>query len=88
MLVRGAAEPDESLSATELQRRLWDRYGIIVGGHPEDGARLIQAGVYQADDTALDENRTSFGLELQDLGFARLLGDGVLKIELGGRGGN
>jgi hypothetical protein len=83
MLVRGAIAPGETIDMPKLQERLWTRYGIVVGGSIEDEERLLQAGAFQADHSALAENRSRFGKALMQLDFARSLADGVLQVELG-----
>jgi hypothetical protein len=80
VLVRGAAAPGEVLDLPELQERLWHRYGIVVGGRPEDERRLLQAGVVQADGDALEGNQRAFATALGRLDFARQLADGVLQV--------
>lgn len=81
-LVRGAVAPGETLDLPELQARLWTRYGILVGGRTGDAEKLVEAGIYQADNDALQKNRQHFAEALQGLDFARLLADGVLQVEM------
>lgn len=85
VLIRGAVEPDESLDLPSLQARLWDRYGVVVGGRTEDEEVLDRGGVYQADANALRANRQDFAARLGALDFAELLADGVLHVQVGGR---
>lgn len=84
MLVCGAVTPGESVTMNELLDLFWRRYGIIVGGRSEDEARLLVAGIYQADSEELQQNARNFALRLQDLSFARMLADGVLEVRVGG----
>lgn len=81
MLLRGAIPPGTTVTMSELQEKLWERYGIIVGGRSEDERALIDAGIYQADSDALKANLNSFSDELSQMNFARLLADGVLQVE-------
>jgi len=55
---------------------------MVVGGRGEDTERLLNAGIYQADAGSLRTNRDQFAARLGGLGFARLLADGVLEVEL------
>lgn len=82
-IVRSAIPPGHTLSLSDLQEQLWNQFGIVIGGRPEDEERLLSAGLYQADAKALLENRERFAERLARLGFAKLLADGVLKIEAG-----
>lgn len=82
MLIRGAVSPGETIDMPSLQDRLWSRYGIIIGGRPQDEELLRNSGVYQIDSDALEDNRQEFARALQSLDFARLLADGVLQIEM------
>jgi hypothetical protein len=86
VLIRGAVEPGEPINLNSLQDRLWDRYGIIIGGRLSDEERLLNNGIYQADSDALKENCTRFVECLNNLSFARLMADGVLMIKLEGYG--
>ncbi len=82
VLVRSVCKPGEMLSLPLLQDRLWDTFGIVIGGRPIDLDILIDRGIYQADDKALEENQTAFAQKLKELNFARLLADGVLEVQV------
>ena len=82
VLVRSVCKPGEMLSLPLLQDRLWDTFGIVIGGRPTDLDILIDRGIYQADDKALEENQTAFAQKLKELNFARLLADGVLEVQV------
>lgn len=84
VIIRGSVGPGETIGMPELQRRLWDRFGIVVGGRYEDQRLLDRAGIYQADGDALLLNRERFASRLGGLDFARLLADGVLQVQLEG----
>jgi hypothetical protein len=83
VLVRSVASPGEILDMETLQNRLWDTFGLVIGGRPDDLSLLLERGIYQADDRALEENQSAFAQKLSDLNFARLLADGVLEIQVG-----
>ena len=82
VLVRSVANPGELLEIATLQDRLWDTFGIVIGGRPDDLSLLLDRGIYQADDRALEENQSAFAQKLNDLNFARLLADGVLEVQV------
>lgn len=82
VLVRSVANPGELLDMATLQNRLWDTFGIVIGGRPDDLSLLLDRGIYQADDRALEENQSAFAQRLNDLNFARLLADGVLEVQV------
>ena len=82
MLLRGAVGPGEVVDMPTLQERLWDRYGLLIGGRPDDEQKLLDVGIYQADSNSLEDNRRSFADSLSRLGFANLLADGVLQVKL------
>ncbi len=83
VLVRSVASPGELLDMETLQDRLWATFGIVIGGRSDDLSLLLERGIYQADDRALEENQAAFAQKLSDLNFARLLADGVLQIQVG-----
>lgn len=85
MILRCCVLPNDTLTASELRSRLWDRFGIVVGGGENDIARLSEMGsIVYADSTALHENFMSFANTLQNMGFAEQLPDGILRICFGG----
>ncbi|MBV1734759.1 MAG: hypothetical protein KMY50_03115 [Candidatus Desulforudis sp.] len=84
VLVRGAVKPGECIDLPSLQARFLERYGVIIGGRREDEANLVGIGAYQADSNALADNLKAFATRLSRLGFAKLLADGVLRVELEG----
>lgn len=83
VLIRSVARQGDVLTLDVLQERLWQSFGVIIGGRPEDLELLIRQGIYQADSQALEQNQAAFVRRLQDLSFARLLADGVLEVQVG-----
>ena len=81
-LLRGAVKPGEVIDLPTLQSRFWERYGLIIGGRPEDEQKLLEFDIYQADNNSLVENRNRFANLLDRLGFATLLADGVLQVKM------
>ncbi|MDR2850951.1 MAG: hypothetical protein LBV65_02785 [Desulfovibrio sp.] len=85
MILRCCVLPNQTLTASELRSRLWDRFGIVVGGGENDIARLSEMGsIVYADSDSLQENFLSFADTLQNIGFAEQLPDGILRICFGG----
>lgn len=80
VLIKSTVKPNEAIDMSELQKRLWDRFGMVIGGRQEDDDILLEAGIYQADTNALQNNKENFSTRLSNLDFARLLADGVLQI--------
>lgn len=83
VLLRGVLQPHDSVNLDILQERLWEHYGIIIGGRVLDEERLLDMGIHQADSTALKANQDRFAERLNSLDFAQLLADGVLQVTLG-----
>lgn len=83
VLIRSVANQGDMLTLNDLQDRLWESFGIVIGGRSNDLDLLINAGIYQADSQALEQNQTAFVRHLRDLSFARLLADGVLEVQVG-----
>lgn len=87
LLFMGALRPTEGpLPLDVVLTRLWDRFGIVVGGLPEDQARLERAGIFRVDSDALRLNRDSLSTRLVELGIASKMADGVVEVNFDGRG--
>ena len=85
MILRSTVLPNEVLSGAELRVRLWDRFGIVIGGGSEDMLRLQQSGMLlQIDEDSLENNFGSFAALLESMDFAEVMADGILQIRLGG----
>ena len=85
VILRSCVLPDETLSSTDLRNRLWERFGIIIGGSEGDISKLNQVGsIVYADADALNENWSMFSETLQCMNFAEQLPDGILQIGFGG----
>ena len=85
MLLRCCVSSGEILSGMDVRKRLWDRFGIIIGGSQFEMRTLQNSGmILQIDEDALYENFTSFANALQAMDFAEIMADGILQIRLGG----
>lgn len=85
MLLRSCVEPKEVLSGMDLRKRLWERFGIIIGGSSFDIEQLQKSGMFlQIDEDSLENNFSSFASLLESMDFAEVMADGILQIRLGG----
>jgi len=85
-VLRCCVYPSEVLTAEELRHRLWQRFGIIIGGGEEDIKNLYDSGgIVHADSDSLHNNFHEFAAAMQGMDFAELMADGVLQIRLGGK---
>lgn len=85
MILRSTVSPEEILSGNEMRNRLWERFGIIVGGSSFELEHLQSSGMLlQIDEDSLEHNFTSFAARLEAMDFAEVMADGILQIRLGG----
>ena len=85
MIMRACVNPDETLTAAELKQRMWERFGIVVGGDEADIQRIQATGsIISADIDALRDNFSNFAKTLEAINFADIMADGILQIRLGG----
>lgn len=85
MLLRSCVDSSEVISGREIRERLWNRFGIIVGGSQFE-MQILQLGgmILQTDEDALEENFSSFAATLESMDFAEVMADGILQIRMGG----
>lgn len=85
MILRSTVNPEEVLSGSEMRDRLWEHFGIIIGGSTYELERLQESGmILQVDEDSLERNFTSFAALLESMDFAEVMADGILQIRLGG----
>lgn len=85
MLLRSCVTSEEVISSMEIRERLWNRFGIIIGGSQFEIQLLQKSGTMpQTDEDALEENFTSFAMTLESMDFAEVMADGILQIRMGG----
>lgn len=85
MLLRSCVLPNEVLSGKDIRERLWNRFGVLIGGTPFEMEKLIESGsLFQVDEDALENNFLSFAETLESMDFAEVMADGILQIRLGG----
>ena len=85
MIMRACVNPEETLTAAELKLRMWERFGIVVGGDEIDIQRIQATGsIISADTDALRDNFSNFANMLEAINFADIMADGILQIRLGG----
>ena len=69
----------------ELRTRLWERFGIVVGGSSFEMEQLQNSGMLlQIDEDSLEHNFSAFASLLESMDFAEVMADGILQIRLGG----
>lgn len=85
MLLRNCVNSGEVISGMEIRERLWNRFGIVIGGSQFEMRKLQTGGmILQADEDALEENFSSFAATLESMDFAEVMADGILQIRMGG----
>ena len=85
MLLRCCVNSGEMISGMDIRKRLWDRFGIIIGGSQFEMQTLQASGmILQIDEDTLEENFALFATMLESMDFAELMADGILQIRLGG----
>lgn len=85
MLLRCCVNSGEIISGMDIRQRLWERFGIIIGGSPFEMKTLQDSGmILQIDEDALEDNFSSFATVLESMDFAEVMADGILQIRLGG----
>lgn len=87
MLLRSCVTPNEIISSADIRERLWEYFGIIIGGGSFEMEKLNESGmILQIDEDALEDNFSSFASTLEAMDFAEVMADGILQIRLGGAG--
>jgi len=61
---------------------MFERYGLLVGGRPEDVGILMENGIGSATVQDLKRNSHAFRQQLLSLGWARQYADGVLMVQV------
>lgn len=85
MVLRCCVNSGEIISGMDIRQRLWERFGIIIGGSPFEMNTLQDSGmILQIDEDALEDNFSSFATVLESMDFAEVMADGILQIRLGG----
>ena len=85
MLIRSCVNPGEIINGSEIRQRLWNRFGIVIGGSQFEMQKIESSGmILQADEDALEENFLSFAETLESMDFAEVMADGILQIRMGG----
>lgn len=85
MILMCTVEPDITVSRKDIRKRLFERMGIVIGGSIVEDNYLRDSGmIIQVDTDALEQNFDVFAYTLESLGFAEVMADGILQIQLGG----
>jgi hypothetical protein len=73
--------PEGRIAFRELLNRLYDRYGLLTGGRPEDSRILLSAGIGQATVEDLRANANALRQQLVALGWGRQYADSVMYVQ-------
>jgi hypothetical protein len=73
---------NEVVEYQEFLERLWERFGIVTGGHPEDEFLLTQAGVPRVSSKHLRQNSEAFLKRLEEQGLAKRMADSKALVGL------
>ncbi len=85
MFLRCCVNSGEVISGIDIRNRLWDRFGVVIGGSQFEMEKLQKSGmILQIDEDALEENFLSFANVLESMDFAEVMADGILQIRMGG----
>lgn len=85
MLMMCTVEPAETITKSEVRKRLIERSGVIIGGSAIESDYMSDCGLsIQADPNSLEHNFSCFVDTLESLGFAEIMADGILQIQMGG----
>jgi len=73
---------NEVMEYQEFLERLWHRFGIVTGGHPEDEYLLAQAGIPRISSKYLRQNSEAFLKRLEEQGLVRRMADSKALVGL------
>jgi hypothetical protein len=73
---------NEVVEYQEFLERLWERFGIVTGGHPEDEFLLTQAGIPRVSSKHLRQNSEAFLKRLEEQGLAKRMADSKALVGL------
>jgi len=74
--------PQGEMTYQQFLGELFFRYGLLVGGRPEDVGILLEYGIGNATVQDLRGNSLAFRQQLLSLGWARQYADGVLMVQV------
>ena len=83
MIIKSCVKSDEVIQNRVLRNRLWDRFGIIIGGSSFEINKLEEnSSITQIENSLLEENFDNFASLLQDMDLAEIMADGILQIRI------
>jgi hypothetical protein len=74
--------PAGEMSYQRFLTAMYERYGLLIGGRPEDAEILMASGIGSATVQDLRRNSAAFRQQLLSLGWARQYADGVLLVQV------
>ena|ERR1019366_2058982 len=72
----------QQMAYREFLSTLYERYGLLTGGRPEDADLLLGEGIDQVTVEDLRENSAALRQQLVAMGWARAFADGVMTVQL------
>ena len=84
MIMKCCIDSGEVITNMELRERLWDRFGIIIGGSTFELSNLeSNSTITHIDNSSLEKNFDNFAKVLEEMDLAEMLADGILQIRIG-----
>ena len=74
--------PEGEMTYQKFLGEFYQKYGLLVGGRPEDIGVLMEYGIGSATVQDLRSNSLAFRQQLISLGWARQYADGVLMVQV------
>jgi len=86
MVVRSCVGSNETISYEQLCSRMWARFNIVVSGMPisENSDIAKMQSDNGLDNDLLEDNHQRCVKVLEEMDFADLMADGILRVHLGG----
>lgn len=79
-LLLGCVDIDEMITMGDFAERLWNRYGIVIGGLPQDIEILNNVAIQEVNQDDLTLNYNTFTQRMVDLGLAKKHSDGLVLV--------
>ncbi len=86
MVVRSCVDSNETITYDQLCLRMWERFNIVISGIPRSQDRSVENMQSDSglDSDLLEDNHQRCVKVLEEMDFADLMADGILRVHLGG----
>ena len=86
MVMRSCIDGNETITYSELCKRMWNRFNVVISGLPacEDGNLQSIYNEVGLDSDVLEDNHQRCVRVLEAMDFADLMADGILRVHIGG----